>query len=260
MIAIIVILLIFLLIYLALTKQDEREILQLHQTDNPPINISYFNNMNFRDLNIRKQLTHGQYIQIYKSAICKFTDAEFERLQNLYQSINLPDKLRFKTLVCKLQPNHLQPNQKYLNQTYTTPELKWPHTMGNCIMIPHEALQTSDEDLRKTIVHELAHIYQRYNPDEMDHLLNSMGFFKVYLNIEQPANPDIRDTYAYKGVPIYTTYGANGEFVDSMDFKCELTQQGHPYEITAECISRVVIGNGYVRPDWKSILNTWLYL
>jgi hypothetical protein len=216
----------------------------IKNTIKPPINFSYFYNMDTLDLSVRKHASAQQYLKTYLKSICPFTNDEFKRIRNIYHSIKLPYILQFNVLICKLN-------------TSDTPELKWPHTMGNCIMMPTTTLQVNDRELKHTIIHELVHIYQRHNHDHVETLLQDMGFFRTK-DIKQPANPDIVHTYTYHDVLMYTRYSTDGSYVDSIDFKSDLQQQGHPYEIMAECIARIISNEGFIRPDWKIILNEWI--
>jgi len=46
--------------------------------------------------------------------------------------------------------------------------------------------------------------------------------------------------------------------VIKVDFATDINQQGHPYEIMAELIARIIVCRGFVRKDWRYIIEKWI--
>ena len=116
----------------------------------------------------------------------------------------------------------------------------------------------------KHIYNKLIHIYQRFNRDNMRVLYNDMGFIRlnVKLNPKLASNPDTMHIYKYihtDQILLYTYDGDIDQHGNKLEFNCDLHQQGHPDEIIAECIARIISNNGYVRPDWLNMLNNFIY-
>lgn len=73
------------------------------------------------------------------------------------------------------------------------PEDGYPHTHGDLIMLTTRSLWNTTENLAKTIVHELVHVFQRLFPVETHILLLQRHGLKVVLGINDElvrANPD----------------------------------------------------------------------
>ena len=53
------------------------------------------------------------------------------------------------------------------------------YTRENCIIIPESQLNEENKYLLKTLIHEIFHIYSRYNPDKRDALYAAIGYHKI---------------------------------------------------------------------------------
>jgi hypothetical protein len=53
------------------------------------------------------------------------------------------------------------------------------YTRENCIIIPESQLKEENIYLLKTLIHEIFHIYSRYNPEKKDLLYASIGYNKI---------------------------------------------------------------------------------
>jgi hypothetical protein len=170
-----------------------------------------------------------------------------------------------------------------------------PFTENRNIVLRPDFFEYDDAGAIELILHEMAHIYQRYNRDATDRFLAAIGFIP-YDGTMTPLprgvdNPDVRGTYMYRDIseqagvapnvahddaywiynsrydPNITTYMAktrvgtrNAIWQDASarDFKCDITNGSHPYEIMAEILPRIMLSTGYVRPDWLSALRDWV--
>jgi hypothetical protein len=99
----------------------------------------------------------------------------------------------------------------------------FPHTRENIIFIPDKIIpNTVTIDLVNTLIHEKIHIYQRYNKDIMDMIMNNMGYeITTEYNPKKRANPDLDSNTYYdrnKGVLLQCYYNTNcTDSTDSTD-------------------------------------------
>lgn len=132
----------------------------------------------------------------------------------------------------------------------------FPHTRENIIFIPDKIIpNTVTIDLVNTLIHEKIHIYQRYNKDIMDAILNNMGYeMSIENNPKKRANPDLNnDTYfdRNKGVSLQCYY--NSDRPNSItDVTCTDNNNiyEHPYEFIA-----YKIANEYNSKILKNYIN-----
>ena len=229
----------------------------------------YFKSLNNHDLYHRGCYTHDQYINQYKAAYILLTMYEKFYIYLQVSMLNLPAKLRIKFYIIRLRFDPLI-------------EMSFPHTINNCIILNDIYFNDDYDQQCNTLVHELIHIYQRIYPLEHERLLNQMGFYAIdyhthllidSLNLPIANSSDMSNVYFYvdkDNIYILHIIYKNKELFDicidmngvisQMDFKSNLSQQGHPYEITAEVISRVLTNTYTVRPDWVKIINNWLVI
>jgi len=90
----------------------------------------------------------------------------------------------------------------------------FPHTRENIIFIPDKIIpNTVTIDLVNTLIHEKIHVYQRYNKDIMDMIMNNMGYeITTEYNPKKRANPDLDYNTYYdrnKGVLLQCYYNTN---------------------------------------------------
>lgn len=149
------------------------------------------------------------YKDYLKSDILEFNDAELTFLNDVFkdiyqsstlQKLNLPDSI----FLIKVAGSH------YGNSVYYTRE--------NCIIIPQNVLKTKNEKtFGGVMLHEIFHIYSRYNPTVQKALYNIIGFYPVddidfpkALSERMIYNPDGLDmnwsvTLEYDETPIFVS-------------------------------------------------------
>lgn len=73
-----------------------------------------------------------------------------------------------------------------------------PHTRENIIFLYDKIIpNTINHNFINTLIHEKIHIYQRYNPNILENIINKMGFNKTsFKNKRQRSNPDL-NKYIY---------------------------------------------------------------
>tara|TARA_Y100000389_G_scaffold25231_1_gene21911 strand:+ start:7981 stop:8817 length:837 start_codon:yes stop_codon:yes gene_type:complete len=71
-----------------------------------------------------------------------------------------------------------------------------PHTRENIIFLSNKLIpNTISNSLINTLIHEKIHIYQRYNYDILENIINKMGYTKTsFKNIKQRSNPDLNNS------------------------------------------------------------------
>jgi hypothetical protein len=229
----------------------------------------YFKLLNKHDLYHRNCTTHLQYIEKYKAAYTLLTAWEKINIYMQIQMLNLPKKLRITFYIVRLRFDK-------------SIEMSFPHTINNCIILNDIYFNDDYDQQCNTIIHELIHIYQRIYPNDIEKLINQMNFYKINNDVQELINSldlpianssdlPMTNVYCYiNGGNIYILHmiyknnklhdiciDINGS-ISQIDLKSNLSQQGHPYEITAEVISRVLTNTYTVRADWIEIINNWL--
>ena len=248
----------FIIILISICIDSKSHVKSLTLTTSPKIDRNYFLNMTMHDLINRRCNNSHEYYLLYMNSIIPFTYNEQHRIKHIYNKLIhiLPKKLLFPIAICKLATIE------------NIPELSWPHTFDNCIMLPNIVLNKNNDELLHTIIHEIIHIYQRFNRDNMRVLYNDMGFIRLNDKLvpklvpKLASNPDTMHIYKYihtDQILLYTYDGDIDQHGNKLEFNCDLHQQGHPDEIIAECIARIISNNGYVRPDWFNMLNNFIY-
>ena len=71
-----------------------------------------------------------------------------------------------------------------------------PHTRKNIIFLSDKNIpNTINHNFINTLIHEKIHIYQRYNPNILENVINKMGFKKTsFKNKKQRSNPDLNNS------------------------------------------------------------------
>lgn len=244
---------------------------------------NYFKSFTVNDLTYRHANNARDYMDQYLACFRPMTNDEKMRIYMLIWIIwqKLPRTLsRFAWRVALLRDDQYA-------------ERGAPHTIGGVIVLREVNLRSGRDDLMGTLLHEYAHIIQKQAPNLTNELLQSMGFYRIShrqlgydparLDFMFACNPDVpcdsNVEYYYKSgndrfmlksvyVPGDTPTGFLIETRDiaidttmkkitSIDFNSDLYQQGHPYEIMAEVVSRYYLRNGFVRPDWYQCMKEW---
>lgn len=230
-------------------------------------NDVWFKSLNMHDLYHRSCMTHAQYIDQYKNAYIQLNIWEKLYIYTQCLMLNLPNKLRINYCIIRLRFDPLI-------------EMSFPHTISNCIMLNDIYFNDDYDQQCNTLIHELIHIYQRMYPYDIERLINQMGFYKIThdhqllinrLNLPIANSSDMSNVYycvnngtsyilhmIYKNKQLYDICIDTNGTISQIDFKSDLSQQGHPYEITAEVISRILTNTYVVRPDWISLVTSWL--
>jgi hypothetical protein len=231
----------------------------------------YFKSLNEQDLLHRNSTSIDNYINKYKLHYVDFTLGEKIDIYSkvLYLYTILPRKL------ANLQYKFVK--IKFNNEI----ELSFPHTIGNLIILNEWYFVGDSNDKYGTIIHELMHVYQRKYPHDTERLVNALGFHRVDENIKNAveilplpfaSNSDLRNVYYVivngTHLVLHTIYhqgrlrdiciGYNMT-VGRIDFNSRLVQQGHPYEIIAEIVARIILKSEHVACKWIDIVNYWLY-
>lgn len=220
--------------YRDVTFYDEKETTEflLRDSDN------YVRNFTIYDLMARKVDSKDEYIKkisqcsknfsqqqkdIIKTA-CSQADNFFSNYNNI---LNGKEISKIPWVFCLTYNN----NYEYENG--------FPHTRENIIFIPDKIIpNTVTIDLVNTLIHEKIHVYQRYNKDIMDVILNNMGYeITTEYNPKKRANPDLDYNTYYdrnKGVLLQCYY--NSDRPNSIsDVTCTDNNNiyEHPYELIA---------------------------
>jgi len=123
-----------------------------------------------------KDVTREEVLVEYKSYIQKdvasFTDSEKEMITRIMK--------RMHTQCSKLSPNLVLPELRLIKTHAKHYGSSVYYTRDNIIVIPKYVLQTPDEEaFYSTMLHELFHIYSRFNPKKQDKLYELIGFKRI---------------------------------------------------------------------------------
>jgi len=120
--------------------------------------------------------TRAEVLAEYKDYIQKdvlsFTDSEKEMITRIMK--------RMYTQCSKLSSNLVLPEIRLIKTHAKHYGTAVYYTRDNIIVIPKYVLQTPDEEaFYSTMLHELFHIYSRYNPKKQDALYELIGFKRI---------------------------------------------------------------------------------
>lgn len=225
----------------------------------------YFKKLSRLDLIARKISSSEDYKTKYYSDI-NFTNAEKSKLEKCIKKID--EKItKYKNLFnidwkfAKIS-NHI--------------ELGYPHTLEDIIMLSPKFLETEEDQMMITLLHEKIHIYQRKFPLETEELILNVleyNIKSVNPDILELArnNPDInnlnygKDDYVI--LQIYNSFSpkniADSRVVkvindDIQDYKPDTNenksihmQHEHPYEIMACYLPHIIYKNPEIEKDLK---------
>jgi hypothetical protein len=174
----------------------------------------YVRNMSALDLHARNVKTHAEYINTIKDIAVSFTDDEKELLRRCTKDADT--YLRNEVFNELDYGKHLNGGAiadiKWIfANTYTKNELDaikeyeqgLPHTRDNIILLSKNVLKYDALNLTNTLIHEKIHIYQRYNPEIFDTIIQEMGLKELDKRVFKQAkyirsNPDTnRKLYYY---------------------------------------------------------------
>jgi hypothetical protein len=237
---------------------------------------SYFSKLNHKDFQYREDggfidLSDkiNYYRDIYANSFVEITPFQKDRIYILKEQL---EKLISKNLNKKYHIlNRIMLKIALLNDNKKI-EGGFPHTLEDIIILRESFFQYNYRQQLETLAHELVHIYQRNYRNEYLQLVKKIGFIPstAVIKFVPAANPDTDNIiYTYKFfnnllyiMNIYNgdremnfkSIGVYSDKIIEIDFNSSLSQQGHPNEIIAELLARVICGNKKVRADWYSII------
>ncbi len=176
-------------------------------------NSNYYYRFNKIDFIVRKCKNIDDCINLYCDNIETFTKYEKQYLTNLCKKINKKIKQFSKLKLIKWKFCKL--NSKIENG--------YPHTHNDIIFISQNFFEYNMEDNLITLLHELIHIYQRFNKNKTINFHNKIGLFKSKCLCDKLINhrtsPDDfnNDHYIFKGYLVKSNYFYNANNLSNMD-------------------------------------------
>jgi hypothetical protein len=220
--------------YRDVTFYDEKDTTEflLRDSDN------YVRNFTIYDLMARKVDSKDEYIKKISQCSKNFSQEQKdiiktacsqadEFLFNYNNILNGKEISKIPWVFCLTYNN----NYEYENG--------FPHTRENIIFIPDKIIpNTVTIDLVNTLIHEKIHIYQRYNKNIMDVIMNNMGYkITTEYNPKKRANPDLDyNTYYDRNKEVLLQCYYNSDRPNSItDVTCTDNNNiyEHPYELIA---------------------------
>jgi hypothetical protein len=208
---------------------------------------NYVKNLTMSDLVARNVSSTKEYQRIVDESICSFSINEKKRLIRLCHNIDLK--------LAKLNNKHinfvkLSRIPWYFVKVTSKYEDGFPHTRLTenkvVIVLSNHTMLSFDHSLRKTLLHEKIHVYQKLFPVETQLYINKLGFNKTLVVPAQfnvRANPDL-DGYIYqKNNELYYTYYSKAKPKNITDVKTNPKNDiklEHPFEIMAYTLEKMV--------------------
>lgn len=237
---------------LFLTKEETVRFLQ-QDTD------KYVQNMSKADLYARKVNSPSEYITKISNEALSFSDKEKEKLQ---RCCNKADEFFWNFSYLGINcGNDIAGIKWKLALTDHGYEEGLPHTRHDIIFLSRNiindiiATDANDHQLVSTLIHEKVHVFQRYNPEVMQKIIEKMGYVEISSGIIpalKRSNPDLNDKlYMTKDdkqilIILYKSDKPSGinDIKPIKSFAFE-----HPYEKMA-----YEIASNYEKKQWKDII------
>jgi hypothetical protein len=218
----------------------------------------YFDKMSRLDLIARKSVSSEDYKKKYYNSLIAFNNADKSKLERCIK--NIDHKIRKYKNVYAIDWKFAKVSNDI--------ELGYPHTLEDTIVLSPKFLETPEDQMMITLLHEKMHIYQRKYPLETEELILNVLEYKiksVNSNILELSrnNPDInnlnygKDDYVI--LQIYNSFSpkdiSDSRLVKVTDKNIQdytpdkqdenmqhmHVQYEHPYEIMACYLPHIII-------------------
>lgn len=211
------------IIFIAFNYETQDDIIFLSKEETQQFirndNDNYIKNLSIYDLRARKVKTNAEYLNIVIDSCLDFNE-------------NQKNKLRFcANEAKKFYNNNIDWVFAHINNNY---EQGYPHTRGKIIFISNNTINSDNNTLIKTLIHESVHIYQRFNKEKIQEYLikNNFHISRIRDNTTLiRANPDL-DEYIYKdsdGIEMIANYSS--EYPKEInDITLKNLSYEHPFE------------------------------
>lgn len=194
-------------------------------------NDNYLKNLNTANLTLRNVKSIDDYLIILENSC--YTLSSLEKLKIYYNYWKIKNKI--DNIQCIGIDNNKLKNLKFKVGCFTGKEYEFgfPHTRSDIIVLNYNNLY--DNNLDKTILHELIHIYQKKYPEDIQAYLNFYNFTKISaFKNNNRMNPDITNEI-YKNNDL--TYQCNISYNNKISCTNNDSKFEHPYEYMAYTIS-----------------------
>ena len=226
----------------------------------------YFNKMSRLDLIARKSGSSEDYKNKYYNSLIAFNNADKSKLEKCIKNIDYKIR-KYKNLYAI--------DWKFAKVSNDI-ELGYPHTLEDTIVLSPKFLETPEDQMTITLLHEKIHIYQRKYPLETEELILNVLEYKIksvdpdILELARN-NPDInnlnygKDDYVI--LQIYNNFSpksiADSRLVkvtdkNIQDYTPETEnmqhmhmQYEHPYEIMACYLPHIIIKGEFLEKTNK---------
>ena len=215
----------------------------------------YVQNMSKYDLYARQATTGLEYIN--RISQCNKNEMLLDQndIENLSKCAAYADKfLENYTYKSVIQGKYIAGISWKIAIVCDEYEDGFPHTREDVIFLTRKRIKVNQEALTSLLIHEKIHIFQRYNPQQMEFLLGSTGYTHVaYTNNPKynsfvRSNPDTNDkVYSFKGKEFVFLYKSDKPIgINDVDNSNSIE---HPYEEMAYDIA-----NDYLRLHMKRVM------
>jgi len=225
----IILIIIFLIIYYLINYNNyyflsKNETIKFIKLDND----NYIKNMSKYDLYARKVSSYHEYINKIEPNCLDFTSLQKNNIIKCLKIIKNNSEFKFLNRYYKFA---------LIDVFY---EDGMPHTRENIIFLSPLVCYNCNDDLIKLMIHEMVHIYQRYNYNKVKLYLRKNNFTisrKRNTELLIRANPDL-DEHIYKYYNNELLYIYTSDKPKGLNDVNKLYEE-HPFELMAEQISEL---------------------
>ena len=218
-------------------------------------NSTYFDKMSKDDLKARHALTIAEYKGIYLDSIKNFSDNE---------KIILMDFTREIDKICRRFKRFVNIPWKFAKLCCHVEE-GFPHTIDDIIFLPFDFLYTRDKEfMKKTLIHEKIHLFQRVYPLQTNILIQNYWNFAIFslatkIKKNSRNNPDLNNLLYHRyNSTCFQEYSDNPtSLTHSALAKSCREKYEHPYEQMAYIIPTIVCDNKILNDDYVMALK-WM--
>ena len=243
------IILVIIIVFSLYNSSNNIVFLNKNELSNYLINNSdgYYNSFSQKDMKVRNINSIDDYNVKIKNSVSEFNFQDKEKIIN--SIYNFSNKLK--------NTNYPWFNGK---KAFSGPwifgcikgnlyEGGLPHTRGNVIILQNNINYMSDIELKKLILHERIHVYQKLYPTDIEKYIQHYQFHKINKRIENTnsrANPDLNE-WIYgdnENNKMIALYKNNPNSInDVIIYPNNNSISEHPYEKMAYEISNSIIDN-----------------
>ncbi len=157
-----------------LSKEDAKKAVTTDQKE------GYFDKVTVLEMSIQLAMEspsgeRSKILEDYK----KMLEEDVEEFTNEEQQLLKQELRKALDLCANIDKNLKLPEIQLIKTKGTYYGAGVYYTRDNCIIIPTPQINKDNKGLLRTLIHEIFHIYSRYNPEKRDALYSAIGYNKI---------------------------------------------------------------------------------